>query len=85
MGVILSPKWFRIALLNLAIVALYGTLMRYKIAFDFPFLSRKTFYTPTPILLLQDGLATCYTVDFFTCCTVYKFKSKAKIQNTYSA
>ena len=41
MGVILSPKWFRIALLNLAIVALYGTLMRYKIAFDFPFFEQK--------------------------------------------
>jgi len=41
MGTLLSPKWFRIALLNLAIVALYGTLMRYKIAFDFPFFEQK--------------------------------------------
>lgn len=41
MGRILSTKWFRIALLNLVIVALYGTLMRYKIAFDFPFVEQK--------------------------------------------
>ena len=41
MGRILSPKWFRIALINLVIVALYGSLMRYKIAFDFPFLEQK--------------------------------------------
>ncbi len=34
-------KWPRLALLNLAIVALYGTLMRYKIAFDFPFFDQK--------------------------------------------
>lgn len=35
------PVWFRISLLNLAIVALYGTVMRYKIAFDFPFFEQK--------------------------------------------
>lgn len=34
-------KWFRLGLLNLTVVALYGTLMRYKIAFDFPFLEQK--------------------------------------------
>lgn len=34
-------KWFRIGVFNLAIVALYGTLMRYKIVFDFPFLEQK--------------------------------------------
>ncbi|NLR78226.1 hypothetical protein [Chitinophaga eiseniae] len=35
-----ARKWFRWGLLNLAIVALYGTLMRYKIAFSFPFLEQ---------------------------------------------
>ncbi len=34
-------KWFRWGLINLAIVALYGTLMRYKIAFNFPFFEQK--------------------------------------------
>lgn len=34
-------KWFGWGLLSLAIVALYGTLMRYKIAFDFPFFEQK--------------------------------------------
>ncbi|MBX3239399.1 MAG: hypothetical protein KIT80_19110 [Chitinophagaceae bacterium] len=33
--------WFRIGLLNLVIVALYGMVMRYKIAFDFPFFDQK--------------------------------------------
>ncbi|MCO5260464.1 MAG: hypothetical protein M9916_10005 [Crocinitomicaceae bacterium] len=37
----LAKKWFLIGLLNLAIVALYGSLMRYKIAFDFPFFHQK--------------------------------------------
>jgi len=34
-------KWFRIALLNLSIVAFIGVLLRYKIAFSFPFLDQK--------------------------------------------
>ncbi|MBX3254551.1 MAG: hypothetical protein KF862_10460 [Chitinophagaceae bacterium] len=34
-------KWFRWALISLAIVALYGTMMRYKIAFDFPFFDQR--------------------------------------------
>lgn len=34
-------KWFGWGLLNLAIVALYGVTMRYKIAFDFPFFEQK--------------------------------------------
>lgn len=34
-------QWFRWGIFNLAIVALYGTMMRYKIAFDFPFLEQK--------------------------------------------
>ncbi len=33
--------WFRAGLLNLAIVALYGLVMRYKIAFDFPFFEQR--------------------------------------------
>jgi len=33
--------WFRLSLFSLAIVALYGTLMRYKIAFDFPFFEQR--------------------------------------------
>ncbi|WP_245729083.1 hypothetical protein [Niabella drilacis] len=37
----LSNKWVRWGLLNLAIVALYGTLMRYKIAYNFPFFEQK--------------------------------------------
>ncbi|NLR57500.1 hypothetical protein HGH93_05290 [Chitinophaga polysaccharea] len=36
----LAGKWFRWGLLNLAVVALYGTLMRYKIAFSLPFLEQ---------------------------------------------
>lgn len=34
-------KWFGWGIFNLAIVALYGVVMRYKIAFDFPFLDQK--------------------------------------------
>ncbi|RZJ81997.1 MAG: hypothetical protein EOO47_02285 [Flavobacterium sp.] len=34
-------KWFGWGLLNLAIVAFYGMVMRYKIAFDFPFFEQK--------------------------------------------
>ncbi|GAB3428737.1 hypothetical protein [Niabella aquatica] len=34
-------KWLRWGLFNLAIVALYGFLMRYKIAFSFPFFEQK--------------------------------------------
>jgi hypothetical protein len=37
----LYQKWLRWGILNLAIVALYGTVMRYKIAFDFPFFEQK--------------------------------------------
>lgn len=33
--------WFKWSLLSLLIVALYGALMRYKIAFDFPFFTQK--------------------------------------------
>lgn len=36
-----SKKWLWWGLLNLTLVALYGTLMRYKIAFDFPYLEQK--------------------------------------------
>lgn len=36
-----GKRWFRLALLNLTVVALYGSLMRYKIAFDFPFFEQK--------------------------------------------
>lgn len=34
-------KWFRWGMFNLAIVALYGFVMRYKIAFDFPYFDQK--------------------------------------------
>ena len=34
-------NWFRAGLFSLAIVALFGSLMRYKIAFDFPFFNQK--------------------------------------------
>lgn len=34
-------KWFCWGIINLAIVALYGVIMRYKIAFNFPFLEQK--------------------------------------------
>lgn len=33
--------WFRLSLFSLAVVALYGALMRYKIAFDFPFFDQR--------------------------------------------
>lgn len=33
--------WLRISLLNLLIVALFGTLMRYKIGFEFPYFDQK--------------------------------------------
>lgn len=33
--------WLRISLLNLLIVALFGTIMRYKIGFEFPYLNQK--------------------------------------------
>lgn len=36
-----KKNWFRIAVINLIFVALLGTLMRYKIAFDFPFFNQK--------------------------------------------
>ena len=34
-------NWFRIGLFNLILVALYGMVMRYKIAFDFPLFDQK--------------------------------------------
>lgn len=34
-------KWFILGILSLVFVALYGSLMRYKIAFSFPFLDQK--------------------------------------------
>jgi hypothetical protein len=34
-------KWFRWGIFNLAVIALYGSLMRYKIAFDFPHFEQK--------------------------------------------
>lgn len=34
-------KWIKWGLINLAIVALFGTMMRYKIAFEFPFFQQK--------------------------------------------
>lgn len=37
----LIKKWGRIILVNLAIVALFGLCMRYKIAFNFPWLDQK--------------------------------------------
>lgn len=36
-----SKKWFRIALLNLLIVAFIGVLLRYKIAYSLPFIDQK--------------------------------------------
>lgn len=36
-----TALWLRIALVNLLIVALLGTVMRYKIAFTFPYLNQK--------------------------------------------
>lgn len=37
----IKRSWFKIGLLNLAIVALYGAIMRYKIAYNLPFLDQK--------------------------------------------
>jgi hypothetical protein len=36
-----TQNWWRWGLFNLAVVALYGMTMRYKIAFDFPFFNQK--------------------------------------------
>jgi hypothetical protein len=36
-----SVNWIRISLINLCLVATLGVLMRYKIAFEFPFLDQK--------------------------------------------
>ncbi len=36
-----SKKWVQWGLFNLVVVALYGMLMRYKIAYDFPFFEQK--------------------------------------------
>lgn len=36
-----TKQWCRWGLFNLVVVALYGSLMRYKIAFDFPFFNQK--------------------------------------------
>lgn len=36
-----SQKWLRIALINLNIVAFLGIILRYKIAFSFPFVDQK--------------------------------------------
>ncbi len=36
-----AANWFKTGLLNLMIVALYGVAMRYKIAFDFPYLDQR--------------------------------------------
>ncbi len=38
---IILKKWFRITLLNLAIVALMGVVLRYKIAFFLPFIDQR--------------------------------------------
>jgi hypothetical protein len=38
-----AQKWIRIALINLFIVALLGVIMRYKIAYSFPFIDQKNF------------------------------------------
>lgn len=37
----ISKIWVRIALINLGIVALLGTVMRYKIGFEFPYFDQK--------------------------------------------
>lgn len=37
----INKKWFLLGLLSITIVALYGTLMRYKIAYDLPFFVQK--------------------------------------------
>lgn len=41
MNATLGKRWFLIGFISLTIVAIYGTLMRYKIAFDFPFFQQK--------------------------------------------
>lgn len=40
---IVIQKWIRIALINLAIVALLGITMRYKISYSLPFIEQKKF------------------------------------------
>ena len=41
MNTMVTGKWIKWGILNLSIVALYGLLMRYKIAFSFPFFDQK--------------------------------------------
>ena len=40
---VVIQKWIRIAFINLLIVALIGTIMRYKIAYYLPFIEQKNF------------------------------------------
>ena len=40
---IAAQKWMRIALINLMIVAVFGVIMRYKIAYSLPFIEQKNF------------------------------------------
>lgn len=48
-------KWIRIAFINLLIVALLGTIMRYKIAYYFPLIEQKIFYMRTLICICRLG------------------------------
>lgn len=41
MKAVIEQKWFRWGIVNLCVVALFGSLMRYKIAYDFPFFEQK--------------------------------------------
>ncbi|WP_300602344.1 hypothetical protein [Niabella sp.] len=54
----ISKTWLQWGLLNLALVALYGTLMRYKIAFDFPYLQQK-YLAYAHFLPLVGGAVIC--------------------------
>lgn len=41
MKVLIGKNWYKLQIINLGVIALFGMLMRYKIAFDFPFLDQK--------------------------------------------
>ncbi len=41
MNSLIGKNWYKLQIINLGVIALFGMLMRYKIAFNFPFLDQK--------------------------------------------
>ncbi|MBP7184633.1 MAG: hypothetical protein KBA06_03915 [Saprospiraceae bacterium] len=62
---VLSKIWVKASILNLAIVAFLGIIMRYKIAFDFPFLEqRNLLYAHSHFAILGWVTHTLYVLLF---------------------